>query len=109
MLSKSIKSAGISACCAVLLLSACSSDDDATPDASKSSQLSPTANQVPVVGQSAIGSVFTASENNLTVYTLTSGEPGVLSCDAACEAIWPPVLTDVTDKGSSTNTNHQCR
>lgn len=104
--------AAISVCSLSLVLAACSSDDDSTPAAennlpngpatdSQTSGPSPTNDLVPKTGDSAIGTVYTAGENNLTLYTLISTEPGEFNCDAACEAIWPPLLTDETRTGIS--------
>jgi len=101
------------------MFSGCSSNDSDAPSASSptdgdennlpggsgddsmTSGPSPTNALVPTAGNSAIGNVFTAGDDNLTLYTLVSTAPKEFNCDTSCEAQWPPLLTDVTTTGIS--------
>ena len=86
--------------CLSAALAACSSSSNDDDD-SDGSEGSPTIDLVPTVGDSAIGKVYIAGENNRTLYTLTSVDPNTFGCDPTCEANWPPLLTTVTQSGIS--------
>ncbi len=92
-----------SAFCISAFLVACSSSSTSDPsdESDLGSQPSPTIDQVPSIGDTSIGKVYTAGDDNRTLYTLTSVDANTFGCDPTCEANWPPLLTSVTQAGIS--------
>lgn len=85
----------LAGCFGVLLfLGACSSDDG-DDEADEISE--PVESNMPsTTVDTAIGTVWVAGEDNLTLYILPNDSPNTVTCVDACADAWPPLTTEFT-------------
>jgi predicted lipoprotein with Yx(FWY)xxD motif len=93
MRSTSLRSVGIVAIAAVMLLSACAKKADSNPGSGGSSGSSGSSGSVTVssTSVSGVGDVL-VDPDGMTLYYLNTETPGNIMCTGSCATSWPPLL-----------------